>query len=285
MKELKIISWNVNGIRAVQKKGFLDWMQKESPDILCLQETKAEKEQLDMALLNPDGYTTFWNSSKGRKGYSGTAIFTKHAPLKISYGIGIEEFDQEGRTLVAEFKDFTLFNIYFPNGKAREERLNFKMRFYEAFQERALSEVAAGKKVLMCGDVNTAHHPIDLARPKDNVKISGFLPMERAWMDRFEEAGFHDTLRMFTEEPDIYTWWSMRSGARERNVGWRIDYFYTSENLKKQIKDAFVLKDVMGSDHCPIGVKLEVTAKNLENGETEDSQGLGVKLEEQMSLV
>lgn len=266
MQTLKILSWNVNGIRAAQRKGFLEWLKAEQPDMVFIQETKAEKEQLEEELLIPEGYHTYWNSSKGKKGYSGTALFTRHKPSRVSYGLGVEEFDQEGRTLVAEFGDLVLMGIYFPNGKASEERLQFKMDFYEAFQQRAEAEVKKGKKVLMCGDVNTAHHPIDLARPNDNVHISGFLPLERDWMDRFEAAGFHDTFRIFhPDEPDHYSWWSMRAGARGRNVGWRIDYFYCSDALKDQVKDAFIMPEVMGSDHCPVGVLVEVPEKILNN--------------------
>lgn len=285
MRILKLISWNVNGVRAVLKKGFLDWLDKEKPDILCLQETKAVQGQLESKLLHPDGYTTYWHSPKYKKGYSGTAIFTKLKPIKVSSGIGIEEFDNEGRTLVAEFADFTLFNVYFPNGKASEERLNFKMGFYEAFQKRVEKELKSDKKVLICGDVNTAHFPIDLARPKDNEDISGFLPIERAWMDRLVAAGFSDTLRIFNPNPDIYSWWSMRSGARQRNVGWRIDYFFASENLKDKIKTAFVLPDVMGSDHCPVGIEMEVSTKSLENAATIDSENLQAEHQLQTSLL
>jgi len=275
MKNLKILSWNVNGIRAAQRKGFLEWLQKESPDILCIQETKAEKEQLDRELLQPEGYLSYWNNSKTKRGYSGTSIFTKFKPYKISSGLGVSEFDQEGRTIVAEFDHLVLFNIYFPNGKASPERLKFKLDFYEAFQKRAEAELKKGKKVLMCGDINTAHHPIDLARPKENESISGFLPIEREWLDRFEEAGFQDTFRIYhPEEAEKYTWWSMRSGARERNVGWRIDYFYCSENLKDSVKDAFILPDVLGSDHCPIGVQLEVSPDSLDNDTILDEHDL-----------
>lgn len=275
MQTLKIISWNVNGVRAAQRKGFLDWLQKEDPDIVCLQETKASKLQLDEELLMPEGYMTYWNESKRKKGYSGTAIFTKFKPNTIHSGLGVDEFDTEGRTIMAEFGDLTLFNIYFPNGKASPERLKFKMDFYEAFQKRAEKEVKRGQRVLMCGDVNTAHHSIDLARPKQNEDISGFLPMEREWMDRFEEAGFHDTFRMFhPDKADEYTWWSMRSGARERNVGWRIDYFYCSTNLKKNVKDAFILQRVKGSDHCPLGVTLEVSRNILNNENIIDEHDL-----------
>lgn len=265
MKQLKVISWNVNGIRAVTKKGFYEWLYEEDPDILMLQETKAEKNQLTRELLMPEGYLTFWNNSKRKKGYSGTAIFSKFKPLKISSGLGDPEFDQEGRVIAIEFDHLIIFNIYFPNGKASQERLDFKMKFYEAFQKRAVEEIKKGKKVLVGGDVNTAHHPIDLARPKDNEDISGFLPLERSWMDRFEGAGFHDTFRLFHPEPDQYTWWSMRSGARSRNVGWRIDYFYCSSNLKSSIKDAYILPHVVGSDHCPIAVTLELPKSALSN--------------------
>lgn len=285
MKKLKILSWNVNGIRAAQKKGFLEFLRKEDPDIVCVQETKAEKEQLDEELLMPEGYVTFWNHSKRKRGYSGTAIFSKFKPHKVSSGLGDPEFDQEGRTLVAEFDHMVLFNIYFPNGKGSPERLKYKLDFYEAFQKRALKEIKKGKKVLMCGDVNTAHHPIDLARPKENVDISGFLPIEREWMDRFEAKGFHDTFRMFHEEPDQYSWWSMRSGARQRNVGWRIDYFYVSDNLKKNIKDAYILTKVMGSDHCPVGVELEISKSILSNDTILDEHDLSGDSHIQPTLV
>lgn len=275
MQTLKIISWNVNGIRAVQRKGFSEWLHHEKPDILILQETKAEKEQLDEEILMPEGYVTYWHCSKRKKGYSGTALFTKFKPQRVSTGLGIEKFDQEGRTLMAEFGDFQLYNVYFPNGKASPERLRFKMEFYEAFQKRVMAEMRKGKKILIGGDVNTAHFPIDLARPKENEDISGFLPMEREWMDRFEADGFHDTFRMFhPDKPDQYTWWSMRSGARARNVGWRIDYFYCSENLKKQIRDAFILPKVTGSDHCPIGVHVELPKTVLSNETVLDEEEL-----------
>ena len=275
MKQLKLLSWNVNGIRAIQKKGFLEWLKKEQPDILCLQETNAEKEQLNEELLKPEGYQTFWNNSKTKRGYSGTAIFTKIKPNKISSGLGVKEFDQEGRTMVFELDDLVLFNIYFPNGKASDERLEYKMKFYEAFQKRAEKELKSGKKVIMCGDVNTAHHPIDLSHPKQNEDVSGFLPGERAWMDSFESLGFNDTFRVFhSDQAEQYTWWSQRAGARSRNIGWRIDYFYCSENLKKNLKDAFILPDVMGSDHCPTGIVLELPKSILNNQDIIDEHDL-----------
>ncbi|MCB9259119.1 MAG: exodeoxyribonuclease III [Ignavibacteriales bacterium] len=256
MKTLKLISWNVNGIRAVAKKGFHEWFAAEAPDILCLQETKAWEEQLDESLTNIDGYTSYFNEAN-KKGYSGVVIYTKEKPLSVQKGFGVEEFDTEGRTLIAEYKNFVLYNIYYPNGKARADRLKYKLDFYEVFQKHAEELLKKGKKIIICGDVNTAHKEIDLARPKENSKISGFLPEEREWIDRFLEAGFIDTLRMFNDQPEVYTWWDQISRARDRNVGWRIDYFFISENLKKNITNAFTLPDVMGSDHCPVGIEMK----------------------------
>ena len=256
MKILKIFSWNVNGIRAIYKKGFLDWFKKEKPDILCLQETKAMKEQLSDDLLNVNGYTSYFSSAE-RKGYSGTATYTKHNPLKVSKGIGIKKFDNEGRFLVTEFDEFVLFNIYFPNGKAKKERLQYKMDFYDAFLKHLKKLLKQDKKIVICGDVNTAHKEIDLARPKENEKISGFLPQEREWIDKLLKTGFIDTLRVYNQKPEQYTWWDMMTRARDRNVGWRIDYFFISENLKQNLKNAFILPDVMGSDHCPVGIELK----------------------------
>ena len=255
MKKIRILSWNVNGIRAVHKKGFLDWFNKEKPDILCIQETKAQQEQLADELINVEGYNSYFSSAV-RKGYSGVAIYTKAEPKSIKKGFGIEKFDSEGRILIAEYSEFILFNIYYPNGKAREERLRYKMDFYDAFLAYADKLKKKGKNLVICGDVNTAHKEIDLARPKENEKISGFLPEERAWMDKFVEHGYIDTFRMFNREPENYTWWDMMTRARERNVGWRIDYFFVSENFKKKVKDAFILSEVMGSDHCPIGIEI-----------------------------
>ena len=257
MKKIKLLSWNVNGIRAIYKKGFLDWFQKEKPDILCIQETKAHEEQLPDELKNVKGYEVIFGSGE-RKGYSGVALYTKEKPLSIKKGFGKKEFDNEGRILIAEYPEFHLFNIYFPNGKARAERLKYKMDFYDAFLANVKKLKKAGKKIIICGDVNTAHKEIDIARPKENEKISGFLPEERAWIDKFLDSGFIDTFRIFNKEPDQYTWWDMITRARERNVGWRIDYFFISENLKKQTKNAFIKPEVMGSDHCPIGIEIAI---------------------------
>jgi exodeoxyribonuclease-3 len=256
MKKVRILSWNVNGIRAAYKKGFIDWFAEEKPDILCVQETKAMKEQLPNDLINVNGYNSFFSSAE-RKGYSGTATYTKVNPVKVSNGIGIEKFDSEGRFLVTGFDEFVLFNIYFPNGKAKAERLQYKMDFYEAFLKHLKKILKQDKKIVICGDVNTAHKEIDLARPKPNEKISGFLPEEREWIDKLLEAGFIDTLRVFNQKPEQYTWWDMMTRARDRNVGWRIDYFFISDNLKDNLKNALILPEVMGSDHCPVGIELK----------------------------
>ncbi len=257
MKSIKLISWNVNGIRAVLKKGFLEWFKEVNPDILCIQETKAWEEQLPGELINVPGYNSFFCQGV-KKGYSGTAIYTKEKPLSVERGFGIKEFDSEGRILIAEFKNFILLNIYFPNGKQSKERLDYKMNFYEAFRKYTNKLKSKDKKIIICGDVNTSHKEIDIARPKENEKVSGFLPEERAWIDKFLADGYIDTLRMIRAEGEIYTWWDQITRARDRNVGWRIDYFYISENLEKNIADAFVLSEVMGSDHCPIGIELKL---------------------------
>ncbi|WP_406658338.1 exodeoxyribonuclease III [Methanolobus sp. ZRKC2] len=257
MKKIRIISWNVNGIRAVQKKGFLEWLKKEQPDILCIQETKAQREQLNSELLEVEGYNSYFASAE-KKGYSGVAIYSKLEPENIKCGFGIEKFDREGRTQIVDYGDFVLFNIYFPNGKASKERLEYKMEFYDAFLEYADTLKGRGKKLVICGDVNTAHKEIDLARPKENEKISGFLPEEREWIDKLLSHGYVDTFRHFHKGPEQYTWWSMRTRARERNVGWRIDYFYASENAMGNISDSYILSDVVGSDHCPIGLDIEI---------------------------
>jgi len=257
MKEIEILCWNVNGIRAVEKKGFLKWLNQESPDILCLQETKAQLDQISPELKQPPGYYAYWNFPE-RKGYSGVASFTKEEPIKVANGFGIEQFDAEGRIISAQYPQFTLFNIYFPNGKMSEERLKYKMNFYDAFLDFVDDLKAKGEKLIVCGDFNTAHKEIDLARPKENENISGFLPMEREWMDKFASHGFVDTFRYFNKEPNHYTWWSLRTRARERNIGWRLDYFFVSENLIGSVTEACVLSDVMGSDHCPVGVKLSI---------------------------
>ena len=257
MATLRLLSWNVNGIRAGLKKGFLEWMAEANPDVLCIQETKAQPDQLPPALKEVDGYHAYFASAE-RKGYSGVAIYTKREPQSVTVGFGVDEFDSEGRTLVADYGDFLLYAVYFPNGRSSEVRLDYKMRFYDAFLEHIDAQTAAGRSVIVCGDVNTAHKAIDLARPKENEKVSGFLAMEREWVDKLLEHGHLDTFRLFNDEPGNYTYWDMVTRARDRNVGWRIDYFYASESLSDRIKGAFILPEVMGSDHCPIGIDVEV---------------------------
>ncbi|MBI4377091.1 MAG: exodeoxyribonuclease III [Elusimicrobia bacterium] len=253
---MRLISWNVNGLRAVHKKGFLDWFKKENPDVLCLQETKCQVDQVPEEIARWDGYTADWNCAE-RKGYSGVATFSRPKPTRVDKGFGMPEFDREGRVLAFVYPEFVLFNIYFPNGKMSPERLKFKMDFYDAFLKVVDRYRKKGEdKIVVCGDVNTAHKEIDLARPKENRKISGFLPEECAWMDRLVAHGFIDSFREFEKGPGHYSWWDTLTRARERNVGWRIDYFFISENLRPKLKKAFILPEVMGSDHCPVGIEL-----------------------------
>ncbi|MBN2047166.1 MAG: exodeoxyribonuclease III [Anaerolineaceae bacterium] len=258
MTRLKLLSWNVNGIRAVARKGALEEFTQLGADILCVQETKAQLEQLDESITALNGYTSYFSDAQ-RKGYSGTAIYTLKAPEKVETGIGIERFDNEGRTVIADYGDFVLLNHYYPNGKQSNERLQYKMDFYDAVMDYTDKLVASGRNVIICGDVNTAHQPIDLARPAENEKVSGFLPEERAWIDEFLSHGYVDTFRMFhPDEPEQYSWWSLQTRARERNVGWRIDYFFVNEGFKDRVKDAFIMMDFEGSDHCPIGIEIEL---------------------------
>lgn len=215
-------------------------------------------EQLGPTLLKPDGYRTEWHWGE-KKGYSGVATFSRTSPIRVDRGLGMKKFDNEGRVLTHAFDDFTLFNIYFPNGKRDAIRLQFKLDFYEAFLKVLKRYRARGEdRLVICGDVNTAHKDIDLARPKENRNVSGFLPEECAWLDRLLDAGFVDSFREFEKDGGHYTWWDQQSRARDRNVGWRIDYFLISKNLRPQLKRAFHLPDVMGSDHCPVGIELDV---------------------------
>ena len=254
---MRLISWNVNGIRAADKKGLFNWFKKEKPEILCLQETKALPEQLPPYLRSTPGYHIFFNSAE-RKGYSGVATYSNNKPVDVKTGFGIKKFDNEGRILITEYPSFVLFNIYFPNGKQSQERLDYKLDFYDTFLGYADNLKAEGKNIVVCGDFNTAHQEIDLARPKENEKISGFLPIERAWIDTFIDHGYVDTFRYFNKKPDQYSWWDMKTGARERNVGWRIDYFFVNKEFMPNVKKAFIMQDVTGSDHCPIGIDVEV---------------------------
>jgi exodeoxyribonuclease-3 len=254
---MRIISWNVNGIRAVHKKGFKKWLKKEEPDILCLQETKAGEHQVPKDLKRISGYRCYFSSPAYKKGYSGVALFTKKEPSRLETGVGVEKLDNEGRIQISHYDDLVLLNVYFPNGKSSKERLRYKLDFYNSFLEFVVRMKDQGEGVVVCGDVNTAHREIDLARPKENERISGFLPEERAWIDKLLARGFVDTFRVFDRSPGQYTWWDLKTKARERNVGWRIDYFFVSENLLERLEDAFILKDVQGSDHCPVGITLK----------------------------
>lgn len=254
-RKLRLYSWNVNGIRSVHKKGFLEWMDQVQPDILGLQETKISAGQLTPELIEVPGYVSYWSHAE-KKGYSGVAIFTRERPLSVQEGLGMAQFDNEGRTLIAEYPDFVLFNIYFPNGQRGEDRLQYKLAFYDAFLEVFNRYRDSGKRLIVCGDFNTAHKPIDLARPRENEKVSGFLPIERAWMDKFVGEGYIDTFRLVCPDPHEYSWWNMRSRARDRNVGWRIDYFFISPNLEPHMSYADIHQDIMGSDHCPVSLEL-----------------------------
>ena len=252
---MKLISWNVNGVRAVVKKGFLDWLDQAQPDVLCLQETKAHVDQLAAEILTDHGYHTYWHSGE-RRGYSGVATFCKEEPLYVQEGLGIERYDAEGRVLVTEHENFLLYNIYFPNGQKDNERLQYKLDFYDDLLPIINEQVESGNNVVVTGDWNTAHHPIDLARPKQNVNTSGFMPIERENLDMYVENGWIDTFRLFHQEGERYSWWTYRFGARERNVGWRIDYFFVNEGFLDNVEDADIHDEIMGSDHCPVSLEL-----------------------------
>ncbi len=266
-KILRLLSWNVNGIRSAAKKGLIKYLNSQNLDIICLQETKAQPEQLEKDIIMPEGYHTFWNYPPEKKGYSGVSIFTREKPEQISLGIGIKEFDDEGRVIIAQYPQFSLLNVYFPKGDAqpaRIHRLHYKLEFYEAFLEYIDALKSKDGRIIICGDFNTAHKPIDLARPKENEKTSGFRPEERAWIDRLIAHGFTDSFRHFNSEPGQYTWWDMKTRARERNIGWRLDYFFVSKGLVKSLQKAFIMDNVMNilgshvSDHCPVAIELKI---------------------------
>lgn len=251
----KILSWNVNGLRSIAKKGFLDFVKNYNPDILCIQETKAKVEDIPKELKEIRGYHSFFSSAE-RKGYSGVGVYTKEKPLAVTNKFGIDDYDSEGRALILEYNKFLLFNIYFPNGKMSHERFLYKMGFYKMFLQYVKNLLDQDKKIIICGDLNTAHKEIDIARPKENEKKSGFLPEERKWIDEFLEIGFIDTFRHYNNDPGNYTWWDYKTKARDRNVGWRIDYFYISKNLINSMNSAFILNEILGSDHCPVGIEI-----------------------------
>ena len=250
---MKLISWNVNGLRACITKGFYDFFQQEDADIFCLGETKMQPEQAD---IDTPGYHQYWNSAV-KKGYSGVAIFCKQEPLSVQYGLGIEEHDQEGRVITLEFEDFFLVNVYTPNSKDGLLRLDYRMTWEDAFRAH-LKKLDESKPVIVCGDMNVAHQEIDLKNPKTNRKNPGFTDEERAKMTELLASGFIDSFRtLYPDKTDAYSWWSYRARAREKNVGWRIDYFLTSARMKEQIEDAVIYADILGSDHCPVGLILK----------------------------
>lgn len=256
---MRIISWNVNGLRANVKKGGFDWLIYQSPDIFCLQETKAHPDQLDEATRNPAGYYAFFDHSKLKKGYSGVAIYSKIKPNKVEYELGVPKLDQEGRYLAVFYDEFVLINLYFPNGGGGPERLKFKLEFYNAFLKKILKLRSNGQKVIFCGDVNTAHTEMDLARPKENVENTGFLPVERAWIDSVVKQEFIDTFRYkYPSAKDVYTYWDMKTFARDRNVGWRIDYFFADQSIKDRVIDFITHSSTLGSDHCPIELQISI---------------------------
>jgi exodeoxyribonuclease-3 len=255
-RRMKLISWNVNGIRSVLKKGFSDFIHAEQPDIVCLQETKATPEQV----LIPEAlakYQAYWNIAE-KKGYSGTAIFTKTSPVKVTFGLGIAEHDREGRVITAEYEDFFLVNIYVPNSKRDLARLPYRQQ-WDRDLLAYLQRMEKTKPVIWCGDLNVAHTEIDLARPKNNMKTHGFTPEERAGFDAVVRAGFIDTFREFEKGGGHYSWWSVMSGARAKNIGWRIDYFLCSAALRPRLSTAKIYPHITGSDHCPVGIELRTS--------------------------
>ena len=252
---MRLVSWNVNGVRSAIRNGFWEWLATEAPDILCLQETRIHAGQLEEMMCHPPGYHAFWHSAE-RKGYSGVAILSQGEPRGVQVGFGQPYFDVEGRVLVAEHRGFTLVNAYFPSGQRGQDRVAFKLEFYDALLRYCTGLREQGHRLVICGDYNTAHQPIDLARPKENVKNSGFLPEEREAFSRWLDQGFVDVFRLLHPLAEEYTWWTYRSGARGRNVGWRIDYFLVAEELLPQVQGARILGDVAGSDHCPVELAL-----------------------------
>lgn len=255
---IEIVSWNVNGIRAWDKKGmFADFAQSDV-DILCLQETKAHPEQLAAHLQKPEGYFAYFNSAQTKKGYSGVSIYTKTEPKKVILGLGNEELDQEGRQLTLVFEDFILINCYFPNGGGEPHRLEYKLKYFDAFTKFLKKMEKISKNIIFCGDVNVAHTEIDIARPKENAKSIGFLPEERAKIDTFVKNDYVDVYRHFNPEKIQYTWWDQKSRARDRNVGWRIDYFFVHKSFLTSVDNLFIRDTILGSDHCPVACKIRL---------------------------
>lgn len=254
---MKIVTWNINGLRAVNKKGFKESIKKINPDVLCLQEIKADKTITSSKEFKLDGYYSYFHSAK-KRGYSGVAIYTKVKPIKITLGIDDQDFDTEGRYISAEFQNFILINIYLPHSGRKTNKLDKKLEFNKKF-ENYIQILGSKKPLIICGDLNVAHTEIDLARPKDNMKNAGFTPEERNWFDKFmRENKFVDTFRYFNKQPGNYTWWTYRFHAREKNIGWRIDYVLISQNLSNKLKKAFIMPSIYGSDHCPAGTEIRI---------------------------
>ncbi|MCI0448579.1 MAG: exodeoxyribonuclease III [Chlorobi bacterium] len=256
-KILKIFSWNVNGLRAIWKKDFPKWIKTQNPDIICLQETKVQPEQIEHEIKNVKGYWSEFNSAE-RKGYSGVATYSKITPIEAKKGFGNPYFDNEGRVIQTDFKDFTLYNVYFPNGGRGAERVKYKLDFYDELFYRIEKKRKKQTNIIVCGDYNTAHKEIDLARPKENEGSTGFLPEERAWLDTIVNLGYTDIFREYNSKTGQYTYWDFFTRARERNVGWRIDYFFVSKEMRGMVTDAKIHMNVMGSDHCPIELDIKV---------------------------
>ncbi|MTI29305.1 exodeoxyribonuclease III, partial [Xanthovirga aplysinae] len=252
----KILSYNVNGIRAAINKGLIDWLSQENPDVLCLQEVKAHEEQVDLTPIKDLGYDIFWMPAQ-KKGYSGVAIFTKVKPKHVEFGCGYEQYDSEGRLIRADFEDFSLMNVYMPSGSSGDERQAFKMQWLDTFTHYINNLKPDFPNLIICGDYNICHKPIDIHNPQRNKNTSGFLPEEREWFTKFIDSGFVDTFRHFNEEPHQYSWWTYRAGARKKNLGWRIDYHLSTESMKDRLKSAAILSDVNHSDHCPVLVEID----------------------------
>jgi exodeoxyribonuclease-3 len=259
-KKIKLISWNVNGIRAAIKKDIFKSFKQMDADIFAIQETKIQDEQLTDEMKNNSGNEAFWSHATIKKGYSGVCTYARIKPKRINYSIGTPEFDNEGRIVEMDFDDFIFFNVYFPNGQMSEERLQYKLDFYEKFFEYADAYQKQGRSIIISGDYNTAHHEIDLKNPKANENTSGFLRIERDWLDRIINSGYVDTFRYFYPDTVKYSWWTYRFKARERNIGWRIDYFFVTKDVvdKGWVKAAFIDNDIFGSDHCPTGLVVEI---------------------------
>jgi exodeoxyribonuclease-3 len=257
-KKIKLVSWNVNGLRAAVKKDFFNAFKQLDTDILALQETKLQEPQLTAEMTSVDGYEAYWSHASVKKGYSGIGTYTRVPTRSVRHGIGVPKFDDEGRILEMDFDDFIFFNVYFPNGQMNEERLQYKLDFYEAFFAYTDELKAKGRSLVITGDYNTAHNDIDLKNPKANEKTSGFLRIERDWLDRIIANGYVDTFRHFHPDTVKYSWWTYRFKARDRNVGWRIDYQFVNRELLPSVKKAEIWSDVTGSDHCPILLELAV---------------------------